>query len=277
MCAFSQLLDKRYKGKLYLKYCVNIDTLPTKCQLLCENTNTISIFVNGSEVTSRLASDLEVTELAFDVAKMLKVGKNEIVILIDYLQREQVYYALFGENVTESLKNCLAYDTDIEPIYLRGDFGVYGDFEGSHRDDIYLGSNFTLGEQKSSVECLILDGFPFFRGDITLKQDITLDSVDYQLIIPNRFHIIDVKVNGKDAGRMMLSNHLDLSNYLRVGKNQIEITVSIGNRNLLGPFHDNEGEPCFVGPDTFERLGSWQDDGSSNRYNEKYAFRRGII
>lgn len=276
MCVFSELLDKRYKGKLYLKYSVNIDTLPKKCQLLCEDTNTLGVFVNGNEATSRLGSDFEITKLCYDVASMLHTGKNEIVILIDYYQGEQVYYALFGENVTESLKNCLAYDTDIEPIYLKGDFGVYGDFENGKREDIYLGSNFTLGKQKSEIECLISDGFPFFAGKITLKQDICVDNPNYKLIIPSRFHIIDVKVNGEYAGKMMLAPSLDLSNYLKAGKNQLEITLCVSNRNLLGPFHTNEGEPNFVGPDTFERLGSWQD-GKSSRYNEKYAFRKTTI
>lgn len=276
MCVFSELLDKRYSGKLYLKYTVNIDTVPSKCELLCEDTNLISIFVNGNEATKKCVSGLELAPLGFNVANMLKVGKNEIIIIINYYQSENVYYALFGENVTESLKNCLAYDTDIEPIYLKGNFGVYGDFQKSNREDIYLGSDFSLGKQKSSVECMILDGFPFFSGDMTLKQSVILDSTDYKLVIPNRFHIIDVKVNNKNAGRMMFSSSLDLSSYLKVGENKLEITLCVSNRNLLGPFHTQEGEPGFVGPDTFERLGTWKD-GKSKHYNEKYAFRKATI
>jgi len=128
MCVMDELLHKRYEGKAYLKYEVNIDTPPKKCTLLAENTNTISIKINGKTVGMAVKSDFDVCSLAYDVAKLLKAGKNEIVMEINYFQKEDVYYALFGENVTESLKNCLAYDTDIEPIYLCGDFGVYGDF-----------------------------------------------------------------------------------------------------------------------------------------------------
>ena len=276
MCAFSELLNMRYKGKLSLKYTVNISSLPTKCQLLCEDTNTEDIFVNGIKATKKQDSSLDITSLCYDVADLIKVGENEIIITINYYQDEQVYYALFGENVTESLKNCLAYDTDIEPIYLKGDFGVFGDFEKGNRDDIYLANSFTLDNQKNQIENLILDGFPFFAGDITLKQDITLDSVDYKLYIPNRFHLICVKVNGKDAGKMMFSSYLDLSEHLKVGKNELEITVCISNRNLLGPFHCTDEEPCFVGPDIYERLGSWKD-GKSKYYMEKYAFKKSII
>ena len=98
----------------------------------------------------------------------------------------------------------------------------------------------------------------------------------YQLVINDRFHIIDVTVNGNYVGRMMFTNQIDISSYLKNGENQIELTVCIGLRNLLGPFHTNEGEPCFVGPDTFERFGSWQN-GKSKHYNEKYAFKKTLI
>jgi hypothetical protein len=195
---------------------------------------------------------------------------------VNYFQGENVYYALFGENVTESLKNCLAYDSDIEPIYLRGDFGVYGDFENHQKPNVILGDNLYLDIQKTQVENLILDGFPFFKGDITLKQEISLDNTDYELVLPNEILTVDVSVNGNFVGRMMFTNRLDLSNYLNVGVNEITLTVTYGLRNLLGPFHTNEGEPNFVGPDTFERFGSWID-GKSKHYNPKYSFKKGII
>ena len=276
MCAFSELLDMRYSGRLYLKYNVNIHTVPTKCELLCENTHIGAIYVNGRNVPSPTSSDFGVTERCYDIADLLKVGENEIVVSMNYYQGENVYYALFGENVTESLKNCLAFDSDIEPIYLRGDFGVYGDFEKHQKENVLLGDNFYLDTPKSSVECMISDGFPFFKGDITLTQNVTLDSTNYELVLPNELLTVEVSVNGQYAGKMMFSNRLDLSEYLRVGENEITLTVTVGLRNLLGPFHTNEGEPNFVGPDTFERLGSWED-GKSKHYNEKYAFKKGII
>ena len=276
MCALSELLDKRYEGKLYLKYTVNINTLPTKCELLCENTNLDTLYVNGKIADKMLESDFEVTELCYDVASMLKCGVNEIIMEVNYFQGENVYYALFGENVTESLKNCLAYDSDIEPIYLRGDFGVYGDIESHKRSDILIGDNFYLDIQKSSIECLISDGFPFFNGDITVKQELTLDKADYELVLPDDLLTVEVVVNGEYAGKMMFTNRLDLSNYLKVGKNEIVLTITVGLRNLLGPFHAIEGEAGFVGPDTFERFGSWQN-GQSKYYNPKYAFKKSII
>lgn len=276
MCAFSELLDKRYNGDLFLKYSVCVKEIPKTCKLLCENTRIKSVYINGQIASNPEKSSFEVAELSYDVCNMLKIGENEIVIEMDFYQGENVYYALFGENVTESLKNCLAYDTDVEPIYLVGDFGVYGDIKKHQKEGVLLGENFYLGKQKPSVECLISGGFPFFSGDITLSKKVNLDSKNYQLVLPNELLVADVLVNGENAGRMMFSGKLDISKYLKIGENEITLTVTVGLRNLLGPFHTNEGEPNFVGPDTFERFGSWFD-GKSRHYNEKYAFKKGVI
>ena len=274
LCAFDELLHKKHKGKVYLKYEVNIDTCPQKCLLLAEKTSITSMKVNGKTVKAEGESPLELAKLCYNIADKLKKGKNEIVMTIDYYQGENVYYALFGENVTESLKNCLAYDTDIEPVYLVGDFGVYGSFTDVD-DKLVSGEGFYLGEQKKQVISLIKDGYPFFSGELTLTQKVNLSDTGYELCVPKQFHLIDVRVNGKYVGRMMFSKRLDISHYLKAGKNEIELTVTLGNRNLLGPFHTH-GEHEFIGPDTFERFGTWQN-GKSKHYNPKYTFVKGIL
>ncbi len=276
MGVFDEMLKRRYKGELYLKYTFDVDMVPANCLLLAEDTNTKSVSVNGTALKSCGCSDVEKALLKYDVASLLKTGENEIVIVIDYYQSEQVYYALFGENVTESLKNCLAYDTDIEAVYLQGNFGVHGDFKPGQMQGVMLGENFRLGAQKKEVSCLIADGYPFFSGDITLKQKLTVEDTAYQLVIEDRFHLIDVKVNGKSAGRMMFGNRLDLSEVLTVGENEIEITLTVGNRNLLGPFHAMEEECSSVGPYTFERMGTWTD-GESSILRKSYSFVKTIL
>lgn len=274
MCVMDELLKMKYKGKVYLKYEVKINTPPTKCTLLAENTNTLSLKVNGFAVASQ-KSDFDICSLAYDVAGVLKKGNNEIIMEIDYYQGENVYYALFGENVTESLKNCLAYDTDIEAVYLRGDFGVYGSFENAEKPNRLWGTDFYIDKQKSSVSELIKDGFPFLRGSITLKQNVEISDTGRALYIPEHFHIVDVRVNGQYGGRMMMGKRLDISKLLKKGKNEIEITLTVSNRNLLGPFHTHT-EYAFVGPETYERFGTWEN-GESPHFNKKYSFLKTII
>lgn len=276
MGIFNELLKRRYAGKLYLKYEFDVDTVPSDCVLLAEDTNTLWVEVNGERVECCGSSDLEKALYKYDVAKLLKKGKNETVICIEYFQSEQVYYALFGENVTESLKNCLAYDTDIEAVALKGNFGVYGDFEKGKADDIVLGKNFRIGAPNRQVSDLVEEGYPFFAGDIVLKQTVTVEDTDYELVLDKRFQLIEVKVNGVYAGKLMFGNKLDLSDVLRKGGNEIELVLTVGNRNLLGPFHLREQECLGVGPNSWERIGTWTN-GKSSILVESYALIKGLV
>ncbi|MBQ9703703.1 MAG: hypothetical protein IJV68_04065 [Clostridia bacterium] len=275
MGVFDILLKSRYEGKLYLKYELDIDALPSKCTLLAEE-KCLDVCINGSSAHKIGTWEYERSTYLYDVADLLRLGKNEIVIVKDYYQSEQVYYALFGENVTESIKNCLVYDTNIEPVYLMGDFGIYGEFVRGKMDNVINGNGFRMGEQKNKISSLILDGFPFFAGDIKLRQTVTVDSTHRELVIDKRFHLIDIKVNGMDCGRMMFSGRLDISKALKVGENEIELTLTVSNRNLFGPFHTIWEEAFFVSPDTFERFGHW-DNGKNKYLTDSYAFVKTIV
>lgn len=276
MGAFNVLLNKKYQGDLYLKYNFMIKDIPSHCELLLENTNTIEVLVNGKKVTKK-GTVLEENLWLFDIAHCLKDGKNEVKIKIDYYQSEHVYYALFGENVLETLKNCLVYDTTIESIYLRGDFGVYGDFENGQADNVMVGKNFYISKQLKTIDSLIEDGYPFFRGEIVLKQEIEVEDVNQTLVIDDRFQLIDLYVNDEFVKRMMLDYKVDLSNYLKAGKNEITLKLVVSNRNLLGPHHDPREEPFDVGPYTFERFGSWNENGESELCLDRYSFVKTIL
>jgi len=276
MGVFNELLKERYSGKLWLKYEFYAKCAPSECELLIEYASPVFVEINGERVDYSGKTYLNGMTYAYSIGDMVKDGANEITIALDYFQSEAVYYALFGENVTESLKNCLAYDTEIEAVYLKGSFGVYGNMEGCSNESVIMGDDFYLGEQKTKISSLVNDGYPFFNGDIALKCDIYSETGEGVIKIDGKFHIIDVYVNKKYAGRMMFEPTLDISPYLKVGNNEIELTLTVGIRNLLGPFHDPELEPRWVSPDTFERLGTWKD-GHSSRYVEKYAFVKSIL
>ena len=60
-----------------------------------------------------------------------------------------------------------------------------------------------------------------------------------------------MRVNGKDAGTLFFSRRVDLSTLAHAGENELEVTFTIGNRNLLGPFHAIDGERMCLGPDAY--------------------------
>ena len=276
MGVFDELLKMRYCGKLYIKYDFKVNSVPKKCKLLLEYESPIEIYINGYEPKKLDSCDLEEDFYEYDIAKHISSGNNEITVVLDYSQGEDVYYALFGENVTESLKNCLAYDTEIEPVYLKGDFGVFGSFTKGKNENVLLGTDFYIDEQPSVVSSLIENGFPFFSGDIVLEQEIYADGVNKELVLEDKFLLADVKINDTFAGRMMFSCRLDLSKYLQVGRNKLELTLTVSNRNLFGPFHTREEESPWVSPDSFERFGTWVN-GKSSIMNDSYALVKNII
>ena len=276
MGIFAEMLERRYEGKLYLKYEFTVDELPEKCRFFAENMNTLRVEVNGEEVEKCCVSKREKNLFGYNVADKLKKGLNEVVVLINYWQSEAVYYALFGENVTESLRNCLVYDTNIEAAYLKGTFGVTGDFKAGKNEQILLGNNFRIGKAKTEITSLIEDGYPFFSGDITLKQTLVTDTADCELIVDKRYQLLEVKLNGKKVQTLMFGKRVDLSNVAKVGENELEIVLTVGNRNLLGPFHTLDQEDMSVGPYSFERMGTWKD-GKSPLLLDQYAFVKGII
>ena len=85
-----------------------------------------------------------------------------------------------------------------------------------------------------------------------------------------------MKVNGEYAGRLMFGKRMDISKLLKKGENEIELVLTVGNRNWLGPFHTQEEEPLGVGPYSFERLGTWKD-GKSSILRETYSFVKTIL
>lgn len=275
MGVFDELLKKRYQGPLDLRYRFNVKVLPRHCLLLVEEP-TGEVKVNGTSLTAIGHSALESHLAYFDVASALKEGENEVILHQHYEQGENVYYALFGENVTESLKNCLAYDCSIEPIYLKGDFGVYGDFVPGKAANVLLGEHFYLGAAKKKIHSLISEGYPFFRGEIALEQKLQVNDPNALLEIPERFSLINVDINGTKAGQMMFTNRLDLSNVLKKGENDICLHLVVSNRNLLGPFHTLNQEDLSVGPFSFERQGSWSH-GKSSCFRDSYSFVKTIL
>lgn len=275
MGVFNLLLKEKYEGDLYLKYEFQCKD-KFNIEALIEDTHILEVRVNNN-IVKKQGTVLENDLWSYDLSKFILEGHNEIVVKIRFYESEQVYYALFGEDVQESIKNCLVYDTTIEAIYLRGQFGVYGDFKNGEKPDVIIGEHFYLDEPKEVVNCLIKDGYPFFRGTISLEQEIEINRVNKTLIIPERFQLIDLYVNNAFVKRMMFDYKIDLSKYLKVGKNTLRLDLVVSNRNLLGLHHDLFEEPFSVGPLRFERFNSWDEKGKSPLCLDRYSFVKTII
>lgn len=275
MALFDALLNEKYSGDLYLKYTFSVIEKPQNLKVVLEKNHIISLNINGVEAFEERQINYDVH--IFDISKYVKDCQNEIVIKLRYSQNALLYKALFGGVETEVLKHSMRYDTTIEPLFLLGNFGVYGDFNQKYeKENIILGKNFYIGKQKKEISSLIENGFPFFRGNITLKQTIRVRNTQRYLVLSKRYHLIDLFINGIHVKKIMFDDRVDISDYLKIGKNELQLVLTVGNRNCLGELHSTQLEPMLTYPSTFERFGTWHD-GKSNSFMEDYAFVKTII
>lgn len=272
LAIFNELLKKRFNGELWLKFSFFVKDVPSRIAFLSEDMNGVYCKVNGYETSFDGVSDFEKKIRKADISKFIRRGANEVVLKINFFESEKVYYALFGENVTESLKNCLAYDTSIEACYLQGDFGVYSEtgFKDGNEKNVYLANDFYIGKRKTTVDDFVKDGYPFFAGNVTISSKFNSDGKPSYLSLGGRYGVARAIVNGKPAEKSYFGTVADISDCVKRGENVAEITLFSGNRNLLGPHHyPIEEEPKNVSPNNFAPMKTKNGDAEMR---ESYAF-----
>lgn len=272
---FRRLLEERYEGKIYLKYNFTAKEIVDNASLLLEDAEKVKATLNGKSLVFNGVSALDEIYKTADVADKIKVGENELVVEYDFYQNENVYYALFGEGVSESIRNCMTYDTMFTAPYLCGKFGVYSDnFRNADTKGFIHADTFYIAGAPKTANNLVEQGFAFFAGNVTLKRKFIASTNNVKLKLNGRFHIAEVFVNGKFVEKVIFTKEADVSPYVKTGENTLEIKLYSGNRNLLGPHHvldrdlDNE-----VGPFSFDFTDTWHGNSSPN-FVERYSLSR---
>jgi len=270
---FAKLLEERYNGEIYFKYEFEIKTVPSKIRLAVEKSNALEQRVNGRPFVFNENSEIEKNILISDITDLVKTGINEYVVKTEWYQDDMVYYALFGENVTESLRNCLVYDSELEAIYLSGDFGVYSkrNYTDIAVGGFVLGNEFYIDTLPKTVTEPVTQGFPFLTDRLKLRQNLVLNNKNIKLRFNGTWQIAYINVNGKYAGKLVYERVLDISDFAVEGENIIEVEFVLSNRNLLGPHHLNDIKYYgSVSPWCFDLTNSWVD-GKSDYYMDEYA------
>lgn len=276
MGLLQELLSRRVDAEIWLQYRFHAAVVPQRLFLLAEDMNTIECHVNGHAVRFDGTSDFEKQLYRADIAPFVTLGENCVEFQIQFYEEEQVYDVLFG-NATESLRNCLVYNTTVEACYLQGDFGVYADggFRNGQQVNVYLADAFYLGQRRTVVTDTILDGYPFFAGAMVLEKVFTAEQAEKtRLDLPGDYARCTLRINGHPVEMSYFGQSAQIGDYLKDGENVAEITLYSGNRNLLGPHHNaQDEEPTHVGPRIFELPGSWKN-GKSDKERGSYSFVR---
>ena len=273
-----RLTKNRYTGKLVLKFELEVTDVPAKCSLVVEQPQLYKFSINGKEIN--FDGSEYYRDHAFrvqDISGTLKQGANVILLMLDYVAPEQ-----------SSLNAIKRYGTEIESIYLIGDFGVAATPSAQalmeslkYRDKmlveklVYSMSRFTITKENMSFgNDLVLQGYPFYAGSFALTTTFKLENIakgkKYFISFPSfEAIVVKVKVNEKDFAPLVYSPwETEISEAIQEGENRIEITLINSLRNLLGPHHHTGGELNAVGPSSFTGNPNWPNVGGENDWYE---------
>ena len=254
-------------------------TPPDDVCLVLETPERYALSVNGNAVPMHDAGPYRDTSFRrIPLAGSLKEGSNELLLTTRFHQPPEVYENLRRAKVFEAEKNKLSYDSEIEAVYLVGDFGVAtpGTFEELPRSAMRYDGPFLLCPpvKTACLGDLTRQGLPFFNGTVVLRTHVSLSAAECQ----NRHlevaevagHVLRLRVNGREVGvRLWGPYRFSLDGLLREGENCLEFELTGGLRNLLGPHHLQEGESYAVGPGSFfKEPNIW----GSPPWDDRYCF-----
>ncbi len=159
-----------------------------------------------------------------------------------------------GENFIEISIDPMSVYAELEPVYLVGDFDVL---------PLDQGWILAASEQKE-LGSWKEQGMPFYSDKVTYSAEFELeDEKPVRIQLGNWSGTVSsVTVNGEDAGEIFMKPYdLRIDNFVKRGKNQVEVTVCGSLKNLLGPHHNvrNQG---IVTPWSFKYAPGQQPAGT---------------
>ena len=272
---FQKLLRERYEGYIYLKYKFDANAIPDDICLLIEESDKSEVFINGKKALFENCSTLDGIYNKANICDKIIKGNNEIVIKYYFYENENVYYALFGENVGAGIKNCMTYDSELQAPILMGKFGVYSaNMTNGNTNLTIFAHSFYIDKIHDFIEDINRDGFAFFSGRIHLRTNVKCESDNVILRLEGRYHCAEIFVEEKRVGLMTFNDKKDLTGFVKKGDNRVDVVLYSGNRNLYGPHHSLSFEKDnYVEPSSFDMSNAWEE-GKSQDFTEKYTFSR---
>ena len=205
---------------------IDVKTLPDGDVFLAlEESHGACVTVNGKTAPRAAGWWMDRCIGKVKLTGLLKRGRNEIVVAWSYRDGMQ-----------------------IEEMYLIGEFGVDANRRLVAEPDALDAGDY--GPQ----------GYPYYSGAMVYGKNVTVrrGARDRAVLALKGYDgvLALVRVNGKKAGDFAWPPYeVDITRFLRAGKNQLEIEVVGSPRNLLGPNHYIEKYPPWTGPGQFVTSG----------------------
>ncbi len=263
--------------KIKCDFYFTVNNIPKELYLALETPDIFDISINDATIEKKYNSYF--CDSSFEkiyIEKYVKLGNNTISLCLNYTQSDEVYANVEKAYQFETEKNKLCFNTEIEAMYLVGDFSVTTDgaFEEIDEESSRYSGAFALDTPKSMINLVNIErqGFPFFAGEITLNKKITLDKTDYKIKLNKQgINVVKLNINGNKTTALW-GDEFDVSKHLQLGENDIEITIKNNLRNLLGPHHLTLGEKSPVAPPSFFKEQCVWYSGNDERWSDDYSF-----
>ncbi len=253
-----RLLELRRPVKLHQTYRFTCEDIPGTVYLATETPELFDIEVNGTRVEKTDCGCFR--DIAFrmvDIAKYVKKGLNTVELDCVVDQSPECYEHIDRSWTFESMKNCLSYDCEIEPIYIVGDFSLrLPDKRVELENDAYRISEIptvTAPVSEVDISRLDIDGFSEFSGKLTLERTFDIDDTSRTVCLKGRgINSVRLSVNDKEVATVMYPPYeVDISDHLVKGENKLTLTLLNNLRNMMGPHHLKIGECMAVCPSSF--------------------------
>lgn len=270
---FAKRLElEKYNGPLSLSFDFEISELPNDAELVLEQPEMYHcISANGESIA------FDNKEIWVDssfkrktIAKHLKKGTNTIELSLDFIAP-----------IADSANAVKRYGTEIESIYIIGNFGVISE-ESSEpaaptqrnmkgllpERPIHRFSRFVIGSEKKTFNGNITPhGYPFYAGRFELNTNFTIQTIDknaryFIQMEDSETQVVVITLNGKKLPPVAWSPwEIDITETMIQGTNKISFEITGSLRNLLGPHHHRDGELVMVGPESFQGVTTWLGGG----------------
>ena len=195
------------------RFTVNDDFDYSNMQLVAERPELFKVKINGTGVTPIPGQwSLDKSFGVFAIGKSVKKGVNTVEMSVSPMH-------IFAE---------------IEPVYIRGNFAVVPEAKGwSISAPVNV---FTLGSWKAQKQ-------PFYSYDFKYSKTYELPEItgSYAVTLGKwTGTVAEVYVNGTKAGIIGFDPYrLEVTSFLKKGKNQLDVHVIGSHKNLLGPHYKN--------------------------------------
>jgi hypothetical protein len=139
-----------------------------------------------------------------------------------------------GENTIVLKTNPMSVHSEIEPVYITGDFSVKPVIKGWTIEPPV--KSLTTGSWKEQ-------GMPFYSWGVTYAKEYTIENPEghYFVGLDNwKGTVAEVMVNDQAAGIIAFQPYrLDITSLMKSGSNKVEVKVVGSLKNLLGPHFNN--------------------------------------